>query len=372
MAQAMQIEPDVAFIAEVMASGGSDLKKCVQCATCTAVCALSNDSTVFPRKQIVAAQWGLKDRVLADPAIWLCHNCGDCVLTCPRGAKPGNVMAALRKKAIEHFAFPRFAGRMVAKPGYLPILFLLPILIFASMAFAGLHRGITRPYVYAELFPATVLEPLFFAVSGLAVLAFAVGLRRYVVALRSGGAEVPILSGLSPALVEIAAHQRFTKCTANRARYWGHLLTSFGFVGLAVMGTSVGVGTMTGVMHTPLPLLSGWKLFANLSAAVILAGIVLLLAERIRSPETSADTGYFDWFFLLTLAGVAATGILSELLRVAQWAELMYPVYFIHLVLIFSLFLYAPYSKFAHLVYRTAAMAATNGTGTSHEQQPGA
>jgi hypothetical protein len=37
----------------------------------------------------------------------------------------------------------------------------------------------------------------------------------------------------------------------------------------------------------------------------------------------------------------------------------MYPVYFVHLTLIFCLFLYGPYSKFSHFIYRTIAMAAT-------------
>ena len=137
----------------------------------------------------------------------------------------------------------------------------------------------------------------------------------------------------------------------------GHLLTMWGFVGLGVVGTVTGIGTMVGVLRTPLALTSGLKIFANLSAVVILCGGVILLLERVRDPIKRVASNYFDWFFLLTLVGVALTGILSELMRLAQFAAWMYPIYFVHLVLIFALFLYAPYSKFAHLAYRTVAVA---------------
>jgi quinone-modifying oxidoreductase subunit QmoC len=356
VAEAMLIQPDTTFLREVMAAGGGDLKKCYQCATCSVVCQLSPEEAPFPRKQMIEAQWGLKAQLLGDPAIWLCHNCGDCTTQCPRGAHPSEVLGALRSVAIRSFAFPKFMGRLVASPDALPLLFLLPTLIFLAVA-EWAPKGQPTPHLeFANLFPIPVLEALFFTVSGFVLLAFGVGIVRSLRARREGSASGDIVHGMLPALKQILTHDRFWACDMKN---WslGHLLTMWGFVGLGVVGTVTGIGTMIGVVRTPLALTSVLKMLANVSAMVILCGGVLLLIERVRDPVKRVASNYFDWFFLLTLVGVALTGILSELTRLAQLAEWMYPIYFLHLVLIFALFLYAPYSKFAHLAYRTVALA---------------
>ncbi len=358
MAEPLLIQPDARFIRDVVDAGGGDLKKCFQCATCSAVCSLSPEDAPFPRKQMIEAQWGLKDKLLGDPALWLCHNCGDCTTHCPRGARPGDVFGALRREAIKAFSVPGFLGRLVASPKGWPVLFLLPILLFGGIALWAPKGEPTQSLEFANLFPQHILEPLFFAISGLVILAFIFGLARFVKALRASGANGSILAGLVPAFVDILSHKRFAECATEKGRYWGHLLTLWGFAGLALMGTVVGIGTMVGMMHTPLALMNPWKIFANVCAVIILIGVTVLLVDRVKDPVKRAASTYFDWFFLLTLAGVISTGILSEILRLSQVAAVMYPVYFIHLVLIFALFLYAPYSKFAHLLYRTVALAA--------------
>ncbi len=358
MAEAITVKPDTAFIRELQGCGGGDLKKCYQCATCSVVCNLSPDESPFPRKQMVLAQWGMKDQLLADPAIWLCHNCGDCSTMCPRGARPGDVFGALRKAAIERYSFLGFLAKVAGKPAGFLLLLLLPVLVFAAIVLFAPKGELTPDPEFANLFPQNILEPLFFAVSGLVLIAFAIGLARFIKALRKAGATGPIIPNLIPAAVEILAHSRFKKCGAERARYWGHMLTLWGFVGLAFMGTVVGIGTMIGVMHTPLDLMNPWKIFANVCAVVVFVGLVIILFDRLADPVKRAASTYFDWLFLLVLVGVVFTGILSEAMRLMGADPAMFYVYFVHLVLIMMLFLYAPYTKFAHIAYRTVAMAA--------------
>jgi quinone-modifying oxidoreductase subunit QmoC len=124
------VDPDVGFIKEVSRLGGADVKKCYQCATCSVACPISPDTKPFPRKEMIAASWGLKDRLIGDGDVWLCHNCGDCSTLCPRGAQPGDVLAAVRAAAVIEYATPKALAKMVSDPKKLPILLAIPAIIF--------------------------------------------------------------------------------------------------------------------------------------------------------------------------------------------------------------------------------------------------
>ena len=91
------IEPDLELIEELAHFGADTFHKCYQCATCSVACSLSPDQDPFPRKEMLWAKWGLKDRLLKDVDVWTCYYCGDCSTRCPRKAEPGETMMALRR-----------------------------------------------------------------------------------------------------------------------------------------------------------------------------------------------------------------------------------------------------------------------------------
>jgi quinone-modifying oxidoreductase, subunit QmoC len=356
VSEGLMINPDAQFIRNLMSWGGKDLKKCMQCGACSVVCELATQDCTFPRKQMFEAQWGLKEKLIGDPAIWLCHNCGDCTTQCPRNARPGDVFGALRQAAIGSFAWPHFVGNIVSRPAAFVLLPIIPLLLLWAVVLQGMHPHPDSGAEFADLFPIPWLEALFFAASGYVLVAFGVGLMRQMRALKGSG-YVLSWAGIVAVLLEILNHTRFSKCSDKGNRRLGHLLTLWGFIGLGIMGAIVGIGSMIGLMHTPIARTNPLKIFANVAAAAVLAGCILLVADRIQDPIKRSASTYFDWFFLLTLTGIVLTGIISEVLRLLQAIGIMYGVYVVHLLLILLLFLYAPYSKFAHLMYRTVAMA---------------
>lgn len=93
-------EADPSFPVEVMAfPGGDNLKKCVQCGTCTGSCPVAFRMQHTPRKIIEMIRTGLREPVLRSDSIWYCASCYSCSVRCPKGVKVTEVMYILRTLA---------------------------------------------------------------------------------------------------------------------------------------------------------------------------------------------------------------------------------------------------------------------------------
>ena len=114
---------------------------------------------------------------------------------------------------------------------------------------------------------------------------------------------------------------------------------------------------------SPYPLYDPLKLLGNVSALALLAGIMLVITNRLKNQEKAGIGSYYDWLFITVVFAIMATGILSEVFRLLDIAPLAYPTYFTHLVFVFFLFAYAPFSKMAHMVYRATAMVFAKEAG---------
>ena len=64
---------------------------------------------------------------------------------------------------------------------------------------------------------------------------------------------------------------------------------------------------------------------------------------------------------------VAFTGLLTQTVRLLDTPFLAYNIYFVHMVFIFFLLWYAPYSKLAHMFYRTLALVYLKQNGRDNK-----
>ncbi len=384
MSDATVIKPDLQFVNEIIKGGGESLKKCYQCATCSVVCNVTPEGNPFPRKEMVLAQWGQKDKLISDPDIWLCHQCSDCTAYCPRGAKPGEVLNAIRKQSIKEVALVPFFAKIATDWKLLPVLFAIPaVLFYVILAVLG-NAGFTAPraegniMAYHKFVPVPVIDTVFILTAIFAAASAFVGIKRLWNGMKAQAGEIKSTGSLSGDIISsittILAHSKFADCNVNRMRQWGHMLLFYAFAGLAVVTTwaiiylygfeLLGIQPF-GPFHfgeSPYPNSDPVKILALISSIAFAIGVVILLLNRFAKAGKAGMGSYFDWIFLLIVLGVGATGMLSWALRLADMS-VGYLVYYFHLVFIWSLFAYAPYSKFAHLFYRTTAMVFAKNSG---------
>lgn len=382
----MNVQPDLDFIRTLKEAGGDTLKKCYQCATCSVACPLSQDQKPFPRKEMIWSQWGMKENLIADPDVFLCHQCGDCSELCPRGAKPADVLGAIRSYAYTFYGWPTGLAKLASSAKGLPMLIGIPTVVILIVWFLSgamhipsaedfAHHGYQRFFGHWDFYwyAKNIFFIVLFMVPAAAIAVFScyMGMTKLWKGMSEQANIAPnfrppatqfIRDFLWPSIVETVQHSRFRECTVNTDRVKGHLPLMLAFIGLFIVTCwSLFKNDILGLiwpsLHGPLPLLDPFKILANVSAIALLYGVWVLWSNRTQMEERGkASRTFYDWFLIWEIMAVGVTGLGAEILRWANMPVPGYIVYFLHLVAVMMLFLYMPYTKFAHIVYRTVAM----------------
>jgi quinone-modifying oxidoreductase subunit QmoC len=133
------------------------------------------------------------------------------------------------------------------------------------------------------------------------------------------------------------------------------MMVLYSFIGLFIVTNIFFVVLYVFSIPGPYSQLNPVKWLGNISGAALVIGSILMIKNRLsKEDQVSA---YKDWYILGLVLSLGLTGLLTEMARLAGMANLSYFIYWLHLIAIFNLFAYLPFSKMAHLVYRLTAMA---------------
>ncbi|MBI3532062.1 MAG: tricarballylate utilization 4Fe-4S protein TcuB [Burkholderiales bacterium] len=346
------------------------LQICNACRYCEGFCA------VFPA-MTRRLEFGQADiHYLAN----LCHNCGACLHACqyaPPHEFAVNVpqaMARVRLSTYTDFAWPPSLGRLYQRNGLTVALATAGALAFFMMLTLWLKDTLWRVPASADfyaIFPHNLLVGLFAPVFLFSVLALALGVRRFWREVTPGrDYEAPALGAIQGAAAAEAAtdalrlkyldgghgegcNNEDDAWTLWRRRF--HHATFYGFL-LCFAATSVAT-----LYHyllgwaAPYDLPSLPKLLGAAGGVSLLVGTAGLFRLNLRrhpqhgdAAQKPMDRGFMALLFFTSLTGLGLWG--------ARGTAVMPALLALHLGVVMALFLTLPYGKFAHGIFRSAAL----------------
>lgn len=305
----------------------------------------------------------------------LCHNCGACLHAC-QYAQPHEfavnvpqAMAKVRGQTYAEYAWPALFGRLYRHNGtYVATALAVALSLFLLLTLfvnGTLLPGRLAGNFYA-VFPHNTLALMFGSVFVAAGVALAVAVRRF---WRSVSPAEALAQPAKGALFEASSaaltlkyldggHGQGCNNADDRYTLWRrrfHHFTFYGFM-LCFAATVVATGYhyLLG-QQAPYPLLSAPVLLGTLGGIGLIVGPAGLLALNLRRAPEQGDVAQrpMDRAFILLLLLVSVTGLaLLGLRDTAAMAILLA----IHLGTVMALFITLPYGKFAHGLFRSAAL----------------
>jgi citrate/tricarballylate utilization protein len=301
----------------------------------------------------------------------LCHNCGACYHACqyaPPHEFAVNVpqaMAQVRLATYIDYAWPAPFGALYKRNGLtlsmatafgLALFLLLAIWRNGTLMVAAPHGN------FYAIFPHNLMALLFGAVFGFALLALGLGVRRFWHDVSPGAAGIEAVTETVRHAATLTylggghgegCNEADDRFTLARRRY--HHLTMYGFLFCFAATSTATLYHYLLHWEAPYPVFSLPVLFGIVGGIGLVIGPLGLLRLNLQRDIRAGDRRQqpMDRGFIALLLLTSITG-----LALLAWRESVAIGWLLalHLGMVMALFLTLPYGKFAHGVFRTAAL----------------
>ena len=357
---------DLVLLAEVRKYGKFDVTGCFNCGSCTLSCELANDQASFPRRSVRHVVMGLKGLLHESLEPWVCHDCGDCSVTCPRETKPQESMMTLRRYLSSVYDWTGIASLINKSKGWhiatlsfaaafvllLTVLYHISVVKMPFSDFASTSMGLTHMFPTITYFTlAVILIPLLILVSN----AF-----RMVGFIASGNqnGRTPIsrhLSQVKTFLIHFFTYKKMAECPTGKSRWLEHLFIGIGcLIMLAVKVFGLG-WFQTDQIHS---VFHPQRWLGYLATALLLYGTGSILLGRIKKEkEVYKSSEFADWTFPVLLFATTLSGIILHTLRLLGFEVGTCYTYAIHIMMATPmLVIEMPFGKWTHMIYRPLAV----------------
>lgn len=301
----------------------------------------------------------------------LCHNCGACLHACQYAAPHEfavnipRVMAQVRKETYITYAWPQSFGALYKSNGIsvsiavsLSITFFL---LLSALLNGSLFSGPLNGNFYA-IFSHNTLAVMFGAVFIFSLIAIAIGITQFWRSISAGA--------ISASAAAEATHDALTLkylggghgdgCNNEDDAFslWRKYFHHFTFYGFMLCFAATSVATIYHYAfgwYAPYALSSLPVILGTLGGIGLLIGPAGLLYLNLQRNSAHGDASQkpMDRAFIVLLFLISASGLL---LLAYRDSAAMAALLAIHLGFVMGFFLTMPYGKFAHGLYRVAAL----------------
>lgn len=327
----------------------SDWNACFHCGNCTAVCSLTEERLLFPRKEIRVLQLGLEDKLATSVEPWICYYCGDCSETCPRDANPGELMMSVRRWLTAKYDWTGLAGLFYKSLPALVIAFVLVAIGVFAIGFvknwdheAIMHFGHSLEFwliigVFSLILLPNILRMFYFTVIKAKVNA-------------PFGSYIAAIFNL---FVHMFTQAKTLKCDKQTVRWLEHLLVVIGYLGLLVITVFLDwFGTENQIIIY----------LGYVTGGLVFVFTFLLMLSRIsKSRELNKYSQPTDWFFIIWLFSMGLTAFLVRVFIDTGLLANHFWLYMVHLMVLAQWgILLVPFGKWTHFLYRSFAVSFAN------------